>query len=392
VAIQNDGEEPTVPHVPPAAVPQFVTRGNQAQHAWRLWFNDPRHRALAAGLGLLLIIGCVVTVGILHVATSRPDGYLATDDRGVAFIQFTDDQSGHLNGSWQAVSVAADETLSSVSAALTGVQNGSQVSLTYSLMGLSVTLDGTLSGDTLTLRTPDQSGSIVPLVFHAASVSDYNTAVARLRQRTAAFAAATQAAQATATTQAALDQAVTSANSQLSSDLRALNSDVQGLAGSSDFSNTLNYYAKDWAQMQTDYQKEQNDYQQGCGMNGYNASVVAYDASTVSYDLSSIQYDDSSLSYDQSGMSGPLGHVQSDIKTVQSDWSTLQAAITADRTSFVTAQLTADDINTATAKAQKQVDTSNNALQSAQAQAQQYDKEAAQTNTDAQNLANSMHC
>ena len=67
VAIQNDGEEPTVPHVSPAAVPRFFMSGNQAQHAWRLWFNDPRHRALAAGLAVLLLIlalaGCGSGVG-----------------------------------------------------------------------------------------------------------------------------------------------------------------------------------------------------------------------------------------------------------------------------------------------------------------------------------------
>lgn len=274
----------------------------------------------------------------------------------------------------------------------TGIANGEHVSLTLSELGVSVTLDGTLSGDTFTLHIPDQNGSIVPLVLHGASVSDYNSALANLRQRTAAFAAATQAAQATATTQAALDQAVSDANQQLSSDLSTLNADVQSLAGSSDFSSALNAYAKDWAQMQQDYRKEQSDYQQGCGVGGYNASVVAYDASTVSYDLSSVQYDDSSFSYDQSGMNGPLGQVQSDIKTVQSDWSTLQAAVAADKTGSVAAQFTAGDINAATAKAQTQVDTSNKALQSAQAQATQYDKEAAQTNTDAQNLASSMHC
>jgi hypothetical protein len=38
------------------------------------------------------------------------------------------------------------------------------------------------------------------------------------------------------------------------------------------------------------------------------------------------------------------------------------------------------------------VDASNTALSQAQSQGKQYDLEAAQMNTDAQNLANSMHC
>src|SRR5260221_1127522 len=238
MAIQNDGEEPTVPHVPLTAVHQFFKGGNQAQHARQLWFSDPRHRALAAGMGLLLLVGTVVTVGLLHIAASKPDGYLFTSHTEVAFIQFTADQSGHLSGSLQDVSATSDETISAnlqkvgqassifgcagpsrltgrlpqlpavccknEDDAFTGVQNSSQVSLTFSALGFSSTVTGTLSGDTLTLLVPDQNGYVATEVFHAASVSDYNTAAAQLRQQVAVLAA----------------------NNQLSSDLSTLSSDV----------------------------------------------------------------------------------------------------------------------------------------------------------------------
>ncbi|MGO8950627.1 MAG: hypothetical protein ACLQUY_23845 [Ktedonobacterales bacterium] len=91
-------------------------------------------------------------------------------------------------------------------------------------------------------------------------------------------------------------------------------------------------------------------------------------------------------------MSTPLKQVQNDIQAVQSDWQNLKVAVAADTTGGVSAQFSQNDIDTAVGKAQSQLTTSNNALQSAQSQAKQYDQEAAQTNTDAQNLANSMQC
>jgi hypothetical protein len=291
----------------------------------------------------------------------------------------------------QAVSIASDETVTATNDAFTGVQNGSQISLTVSALGFSSTVTGTLSGDTLTLRVPDANGYVATYVYHAATVSDYNTAAAQLRQRTAAFAVATQAAQATATTQAALDQAVTNANNRLSSDLGTLNPDVQGLARSSDFSSVLTSYADVWAQMQKDYQQEQADYQNGCQPYGNDVTVGA-DAIIVGGDLINVQGVDILFQSEERHMPTGTTQVQSDINTVQTDWSTLQAAVAADKTGSITVQFTAGDISSATTSGQKQVDTSTKALQSAQAQVQQYDKEAAQTDTDAQNLANSLHC
>jgi hypothetical protein len=91
-------------------------------------------------------------------------------------------------------------------------------------------------------------------------------------------------------------------------------------------------------------------------------------------------------------MNDSLTQVQSDTTAVQTDWHNLQAAVAADTTGGVSAQFSASDVTGKQDKAQKQVDASNNALKAAQASVKQYDTEAAQKNTDAQNLSNSMHC
>lgn len=293
----------------------------------------------AAVLALAFLLGGLGIV-ITHVLNPGPQGYLWTSNTAVDFIQWTEDSSHHLSGTLQSVSAMPDNTLKTDTAAFTGVHDGSNVSITFSALGFSSTVTGTLNGDSLTLTVPTQDGTLATDTFHLASVQDYNNAVNALRRRIESQAAAAQSAQATADTQQAqvqatasaqsqLDQAVINANAKLSSDLNALSSDVQDLTTNTNFSDALNAYAKDWTQMQKDYQHEQADYANGCGQNGYNASTVSYDASVVSYDLSSIQYDDSTLSYDQSAMDGPLANVQSDMKSVQTDWQTLTAAVAA---------------------------------------------------------------
>jgi serine/threonine protein kinase len=188
--------------------------------------------------------------------------------------------------------------------------------------------------------------------------------------------------------QATVDQAVSDATAQLNTDLGKLNEDVQSLAESADFNSTLAAYAKDWAQMEKDFQKEQSDYQQGCGAYGYNATVVSQDATVVSVDLTNIQVDDTGLNVDNTSRSYPLQQVQTDMQTVNADWQALQAAISADRTGNASAPNSATEVDDALARARQQVDAS----QLAQSQASQYDQEAAKMNTDAENLAASLHC
>lgn len=340
---------------------------------------------------------------VLQRLQTPPDGYIWSSSIEVDFIQWTEDSNQHLNGTLQSVSAMSDSTVKSMTAAFTGVHEGSSISITFSEIGLSTTLTGTLNGDTLTLSVPDQNGLLVTDVFHAASVQDYNTAASALRQRVQQQAAATQSAQATAavqeasaqataSAQSALDQAVTDANFQLSSDLTNLASDVQSLSGDADFSSALSSYASDWAQMQQDWKQEQADYQNGCGVNGSNVGVVQGDANVVQGDRNSIIGDDNALTGYVNSFNSDLTHVQSDIKAVHADWTALQNAAAADAGGSVSPQFTSSDVNSALSKAQQQMGTANKALQSARSQAAQYDHEADQINTNAQNLVASMHC
>lgn len=398
----------TPPIYQPMAFGPCVTWGNvRPSPVSSLWTTLVRHKtltiALAGLLAFALVIGCAGLAFALHSMFATPDGYLYTSNTSVAFVQFTTDKNGHMSGTFQEVSATSSETISTQESAFTGVLDGSQVSLTFSALGFSATVTGTLNGNTLTLHIPDANGYMATEVFQGAQVADYNDAVAQLRQRTAAHALATQAAeatvsaeqakaQATASAQSSLDQAVSGANSAVASDLNTLNSDAYNLSHEIDFSAALGEYASTWQQMQADYQHEQSDYQQGCGAYGANAGQVQADAGQVQADLGAIQADDGGLQASESSAQALIPQINSAITSLQTDWANLQSAAGADPNGSVAAQFTANDVNGAISSAQQQTNAANSALQSAQNQAKQYDTEAAKTAADAQNLANSMKC
>lgn len=382
---------PTAAAILRSAISHVRMWGVRARQFWLI--SNAKRRLVIAILAVIAILTCGLgSIATLRHIQSKPDGYLWSDATNVGFVQFTQDQNNHLTGTFYETYEANDQTIRSENVGFTGAIDGSRVTMTFSELDPPETIIGTLGSDTLTLQIPDRNGYIATDVFHAASVADYNNAAALLRQHVAAHVIATQAAAATATIQAARDYAVISAKGQLSTDLSNLSADSNALAGSSDFSGALGAYAKDWTQMQQDYQTEQNDYQQGCGQYGSNAGVVQADAGTVEADDGAIQADDGAFSVAENSMNTSLSAVHNDIAAVNADWSNLQAALAADTSGTVSSQFTQDEVNGAVTNAQQQITASNKSLASAQAQTKKYDQEAQKTSTDAQNLANSMHC
>jgi hypothetical protein len=341
------------------------------QQFWRR--SSARVQIALIAAALALIVGCGAgSIILFQRVTAKPDGYLFTDATGVAFVQFTDDANNHLSGSWQVVVVNSDQQITSANVGFTGSKNGSHVTLTFSALGFATNITGTLNSDTLTLQLPDtNTGYITTNVFHAASIQQYNAAVALLRQHVAATI-----------TQAALDQAVTTANGQLSQDFSNLGSDVQTLAVDSDFSQALSWYAGQLDLMRQDYQLMQRNAQQSCFV-----SDIA-----VAGDFTALQAHDRDFQTDQGVRQQASSQVQSDLTALSSDWQRLQAAISANKSGHIPAQFTQGDVDRATTGAQNQIKAFDKALSDAQSSAAMYDKEAEQVNTDAQNLSNSLHC
>jgi hypothetical protein len=363
-------------------------------------------RSLA--VAFYLLVSCFALASCF--GSGPPDGYLATGSTSVSFMQFTE-KNDQLTGHLQSVEETNDvppRTQSSTTA-FTGTQNGSSVTITLSIFGLSSSVTGTLNGNTLTLAIPQTDGHLKNETFTGASVQQYNQAVDALQKQVAqhdqvydnqqATATAIQATQttqqaneqATQTAQQSEQQAVSNANQQLSSDLNALKSDASSLASFSETS-TLNGYANDWQAMQKDYAIEQQDAQAGCGANSSNYNQVQADANQVDADENQMLADDNQRSADKNQYDSDLSPVENDVQAVKNDWAQLQQAVANNPTGTPAPAYTASDINTALQNAQNAEQKAQGVWQSTVVTTDQYDQEASALQKKADALPASMNC
>lgn len=297
----------------------------------------------------------------------------------------------------------------SFSTAFTGVQNGSSITISFSILGISTSVTGTLNNNILTLDIPQQDGHLKSETFIGTSLQQYNQAVDKLQQAvsqqdqqyadsqatavssqaTSISLQATQAAQ--QEEQQAEQQAVSDANSNLSSALSALKGAENGLASFSEIS-TLNSYANDWQVMQKDYNIEKQAAQSGCGAYSDNYIQVKDDAIQVDDDQIQIHDDDIQLSDDQNQYNLDLSPIQNDVQAVNNTWSSLQQAIANNTTGTPAPAFTSNDVTNALQNAQKVEKAALAVWQSAQSSAAQYDSEASALKQQADALPASMHC
>lgn len=156
------------------------------------------------------------------------------------------------------------------------------------------------------------------------------------------------------------------------------------------FQSVLNDYARDWAQMQQDWQKEQvaatvqpfTCYQKG---------NVQYDAGNVNYDFGNIQYDDGTLRYDINGMT-PLSEERQGVATIAGLYEQLQAAVAANTSGTPPPAYTQAQVNQAVNAAEARLQAYQDALTKVTNIAKQYDDEGAALNKQAAAFANSLSC
>lgn len=355
-----------------------------------------KHARIIAIIGSAFVVGLIgaalliIAPRVFVITIAAPTSWVDVESNLVVYLQYTN-HDGTLSGQWQEAYINNNQ-VQSFDTALTGYLNGSQISLSTSLLGFTTTLTGTVNGEAMTLVYPKTGGALATVTLHPGSVDDYNKDVRQLQANADATAIAIANAEATATVIANEQQAVQYENNAVAHDLSQLQYNVNSLPSSSDFSFVLSDYASTWKQEQKDYQQVQTDAANGCGGTNYNYGVVQYDVGVVQYDVGVVQYDDGELTYTINVESNAAKDVNSDIATLQADWQTLQQAVSANTTGIPTANYTQSDITNTVNAAQKQLQTSANALTSAKNQTSTYDAEAKQLYQQARSILNNMHC
>lgn len=134
--------------------------------------DSARWFVLCGLAGALLFVGCRGDIS---------GSYLASDQNSVAWLQLVRTPDNRLTGQLATEVLKQDGTIENDSTQVTGAADGENVTISASrFLGLeTVTLSGTLHGNTLTLT----GGQSIPITFNRASLSAYQVQETALRSR-----------------------------------------------------------------------------------------------------------------------------------------------------------------------------------------------------------------
>ncbi len=145
---------------------------------------------------LIIIIGCigamvlVIGLGMMIVYSensSPPAGYLSTTSREVVFLEFTTSH-GSLSGSAHVVHLSSSGAhVAAAVGSISGIISNNAVTIedrNAVLTPSGSNISGAIHGSNLVLEFPGNGGRLKSVTFTHASVSGYNTAVAKLQKET----------------------------------------------------------------------------------------------------------------------------------------------------------------------------------------------------------------
>jgi hypothetical protein len=286
-------------------------------------------------------------VGFASVAANpRTDpSFVGVTPMGVGFIQWTESRSGELTGQMQIAFVTTAsrgllaDLLSSLGVTVpesdrlrvqtlnlpfTGIRNRQSVSITMTFSQLfatkTMTLTGTLRGNTLTLTAPGSNGLLDTLVMPAGTAEDYNRAVVAIQKQVAHLN--DLAAQREAVIQAA--RAFVSAHSRLTDDLARLDH-------AKDFARVLESYRETWVKMQGDNDKLRTDASKR-PFTCFERGTVQFDLGTLQFDKGSVEFHNGTFESIRRSALDAVDAVGGDVASLQSALQELQRSVQADTT------------------------------------------------------------
>jgi hypothetical protein len=271
--------------------------------------------------------------------------------------------------------------------AFTGIRNGQSVSITMTFSQLfatkTMTLTGTLRGNTLTLTATGNNGLLDTFVMPGGTADDYNRALIAIQKRVAHLN--DLASQREAVFQAA--RAFGTARSRLSDDLDRLTSVTDLTSAFEAYRETLIEIQRDDATLRSDAAIQPFD----C----YQLGTVKYDLGTLEYDLGSIKYQNASFDSARRDVLSAVDAVHDDVAVIHRVLEELQRAVQADTTKAASQQ----DVDQLKEQAQNDERTADErvrraliALQQNEDQARGYNERAATLLDEARKYVASLSC
>ena len=145
---------------------------------------------------VIILVGCVCGIALviglgLMIAhsenSSPPTGYLSTTPKEVVFLELTTSH-GSLSGSAHVVRLSSSGAhVAAATGSISGTISNNAVTIEDGSAVLTPSgsnISGAMQGSNLILEFPGNGGRLESITFTHASVSGYNTAVARLQKET----------------------------------------------------------------------------------------------------------------------------------------------------------------------------------------------------------------
>lgn len=296
------------------------------------------HSLRVAALLLLCCLGC-------NSLTDRgPQGYLASDKNGAIFIQFTE-QGGQLSGQMQFFGVEGRgwKKTGANNASFTGLRDGSNVSLRFAGFFTDRTINGTLSGDTLSLVMPQPDGRLATVGFRRASVGEYNAEVEKIRGQVAKTNEATRQAQAEESRLEQLRQRAAQADGNMQRAYESLNERVNGIGDALKFDQPLSGFDQHWREMQ-EHEKDFKVKAAVRPLDTYKLSEVGYALQKLEYDQQHIEHDRQNLGYAIRNANEKISDLRDGVAALQKAWEELQAARSSEAGAYLRSEVDEGDI------------------------------------------------
>jgi predicted nucleic acid-binding Zn-ribbon protein len=298
----------------------------------------PHSLHVATALLLLCCLGC-------NSLTDRgPQGYLASDKNGVIFIQFAE-QGGQLSGQMQFFGAEGRgwKKTEANNASFTGLRDGSNVSLRFAGFFTDRTINGTLSGDTLSLVLPQPDGRLATVGFRRASVGEYNAEVQKIRGQVAKTNEATRRAQAEESRLEQLRQSAAQADDNIRRAYESLNEELNGLGDALQFDRPLAGFDQHWREMQ-EHEQEFKVKAAVRPLDSYKLSAVDYALQKLEYDQQHIEHDRQNLGYAITKANEKISDLRDGVAALQKAWEELQAARSSEAGAYMRSEVDEEDI------------------------------------------------
>jgi hypothetical protein len=335
--------------------------------------SHPKRHHVAAALLFLCCLGCS------SLTDRGPRGYLASNEKEVIFIQFTE-QGGQLSGQVQFFGAEGRgwKKAGANNASFTGIRDGSNVSLRFAVFFTDRTINGTLSGDTLRLVLPQPDGRLATVEFRRASVSEYNAEVEKLRGQVAKSNEATRQAQAEEAHIEQLRQQAAQVDDGIGRAYETLNEKVNGLDEALKFEEPLSGFDQHWREMQ-EHEKEFKGKAVARPLGGNQLNEIRYALQRLGYDQQHIGYDRQNLDYAIRNANREISGTREAAASLRTAWQELQSVRSTEAGHYIRSEINESQINDITWRAGAAVGSAENAVVKADSKAWLIERQVAET-------------